>query len=68
MQTFVERGLLISDGTRLVVKERAALLAETLPRRLGIQHEMSVAAGQIGTGTATGMIGTATASATGTGS
>ncbi len=43
MQEFVERGWLGSEGTRLVVKQRAALLAQTLPRRLGLGHDMRVA-------------------------
>ncbi len=42
MQEFVQRGWLGSAGTRLVLKERACLLAQTLPRRLGLGHDMRV--------------------------
>jgi CRP/FNR family transcriptional regulator len=40
VQDFVERGWLGSEGTRLVLKQRASLLAQTLPRRLGLGHSM----------------------------
>jgi CRP-like cAMP-binding protein len=42
VQDFVARGWIASDGPRLVLKERAALLAQTLPRRLGLGHDMRV--------------------------
>jgi CRP-like cAMP-binding protein len=43
VQDFVARGWLASEGTRLIVKESAALLAQTLPRRLGLHHDMRIA-------------------------
>ena len=43
VQEFVERGWIGSEGTRLVLKQRAALLAQTLPRRLGLGHSMQPA-------------------------
>jgi CRP/FNR family transcriptional regulator, cyclic AMP receptor protein len=40
VQDFVAKGWIASHGPRLVLKERAALLAQTLPRRLGLGHDM----------------------------
>jgi CRP/FNR family transcriptional regulator len=45
VQEFMARGCLGSEGTRMIIKNRAALLRETLPRRLGIGHEMRLLPG-----------------------